>query len=170
MTCTYNRSLIPQAHKKSIGFAIINRNSYWFPSTFSDCVEFCFLAVSEYRSLTKKSRKQRHQSCADQCHAASHQLFHPQLAQLMTLKHGTTIFCFHFTKVCLEIFNTSTFGQFHRSSHVCTPNQLILQIQNLWKKMIFSFPQYWVRSSKFFLRFDVCGTSVSNTKTTVVPA
>mgnify|MGYP001839501312 CR=1 FL=1 len=30
--------------------------------------------------LTKKSRKQRHQSRADQCHAAaSHQLFYPQL-------------------------------------------------------------------------------------------
>ena len=38
------------------------------------------------------------------------------------------------------------------------------------RKMIFSFPQYRVRSSKFFFRFDVCGTSVSNTKTTVVPA
>ena len=48
--------------------------------TFSDCVEFCFLSVSEYRSLAKKSRKQRHQSRADQCHAAaSHQLFYPQL-------------------------------------------------------------------------------------------
>ena len=38
------------------------------------------------------------------------------------------------------------------------------------RKMIFSFPQYRVRSSKFFFRFDVCDTSVSNTKTTVVPA
>ena len=32
--------------KKSIGFAIINRNFYWFSLTFSDCVEFCFLSVS----------------------------------------------------------------------------------------------------------------------------
>ena len=95
---------------------------------------------------------------------------HPQtcIIQLMTLKHGTTIFCFHLTKVRLKIFNASTFGQFHRSSHVCTPNQLILQIENLWKKN--DFPQYRVRSSKFFLRFAACGTSVSNTKTTVVPA
>ena len=38
------------------------------------------------------------------------------------------------------------------------------------RKMIFSFPQYRVRSSKFFFRFDVCDSSVSNTKTTVVPA
>lgn len=65
--------------KKSMDFAIINRNSHLFSLTFSDCVEFCFLSVSEYRSLTKKSRKQRHQSRADQCHAASHELFYPQL-------------------------------------------------------------------------------------------
>ena len=32
--------------KKSIGFAIVNRNSYWFSLAFSDCVEFCFLSVS----------------------------------------------------------------------------------------------------------------------------
>ena len=63
--------------KISIGFAITNRNYCWYSLTFSDCVEFCFPSVPEYRSLTKKSGKQRHQSRADQCYAtASHELLH----------------------------------------------------------------------------------------------
>lgn len=71
----------------------------------------------------------------------------------MTLKHRTTIFCFHLTKVRLEIFNASTFGQFHRSSHVCTPNQFILQIQNLWKKNDFQLSA--IPGEKFQVLFKV---------------
>ena len=71
----------------------------------------------------------------------------------MALKHGTTVFCFHLTKVRLEIFYAPTLGQFYRASHICVPNQLILQIQNLWKKNNFQLST--IPGKKFQTLFKV---------------
>ncbi|EFE90474.1 hypothetical protein HMPREF1986_01772 [Oribacterium sp. oral taxon 078 str. F0263] len=58
---------------------------------------------------------------------------HPQthIVQLVAPKHGAALFCFHFAKVRLEVFNAAALGQFRNNPHVCAANQFFFQIQNL---------------------------------------